>query len=593
MSRGAIAARIAVAAITALGCVLAAQTPAGAQTPASSTQTTAVSVGAQAAADGQVPQPIETSPATSPAGSRTISGVVVSEKNGQPLAGAEVSLSPAGSTASTGGSEEKIVVESNDEGWFSFENVADGRYRLRAARTGYITASYDEHPGGFSTAIVAGEGLTTTGLKMTLSPQAVIRGNISEDSGDPVYQGNVHLFRKDTHGTGKMVLARNANTDSEGNYEIGHLASGSYYLCVSATPWYASYLVGVNPASERPSVIDKAYATTCYPGVTDSSNAEPIEVGAGNRITANLTMHPVAAAHLRVEIPISEDTNRIAVPTLQQSLFGIQFTSPTGATVMRSEGNGGGKAVHTAVYSGIAPGEFTVIFQDGRGGGVRTASVNVEQGKTTISSSAITSAADVTGKIVMADGGALPEMGVAVTNMANERRKTVPLPAGSDGSFQFSALEQGDYALSILSSGVGVQILKVVVNGAESRSSHITVGSEPVTLTIVAARTVAAVSGVVEEGGKPAGGVFVVLVPTDTSMGSDALRPYQSDSDGSFTLPRVIAGEYTLVAIEEGWTLDWARPEALAGYLPLGKNISVRQDSGKIVLKEPIEAQPR
>ena len=94
MSRVAIAAHITAAAIAALGCALAAQTT---QT-SSSTQTTPAPAGAQAG------------PATSPAGSRTISGVVVSGKNSQPLAEAEVSLSPAGSTEkNAGGQEEKTV----------------------------------------------------------------------------------------------------------------------------------------------------------------------------------------------------------------------------------------------------------------------------------------------------------------------------------------------------------------------------------------------------------------------------------------------------------------------------------------------------
>ena len=533
-------------------------------------------------------------------GSRTISGVVVSAKNGQLLAGAEVSLAPADSSDHAGNADagsnsaKQTVITSDDEGRFSFEHIANGRYRLQAAHTGYITAAYDEHPGGVSTAIVAGEGLTTTGLKIALSPQAVIRGAITEDSGDPISDGTIHLFRKDIYGTGKMVSAGSTTTDSEGNFEFRHLSAGSYYLCVSAAPWYVRY-AAVSPNAGRPSVIDKAYPITCYPGVTDSSNAEPIEVSEGERFTANLILLPVPAVHLQVGIPGLEDSGPMImpIPTLQQSMFGITLEGPWGS--MMYSGSGGAKPMYTAHISGVPPGQYTLSLQDLNNGSERFMSVDLTQGgdeELKIASSAMISPVDVSGKIAMADGGALPaDLTLVATGSTGELPKMAQ--AESDGNFHLTALERGDYELAIRSSRAGVQIVKLTASGAAARGDRFSVGSEPVALTVLAARTVAAVSGVVEVSGKPAGGVFVLLVPAGTSLGSDALRPYQSDSDGSFTLPKVIAGKYTLIAVEEGWTLDWARPEALANYLRLGKKITVRLDFGEIHLQEPIEAQSK
>jgi len=36
------------------------------------------------------------------------------------------------------------------------------------------------------------------------------------------------------------------------------------------------------------------------------------------------------------------------------------------------------------------------------------------------------------------------------------------------------------------------------------------------------------------------------------------VRRDQSDSDGIFTLHSVVAGQYTVVAISDGWDLEWA-----------------------------------
>jgi hypothetical protein len=69
-------------------------------------------------------------------------------------------------------------------------------------------------------------------------------------------------------------------------------------------------------------------------------------------------------------------------------------------------------------------------------------------------------------------------------------------------------------------------------------------------------------------------------------------RRDQSDSDGSFSLRDVAPGQYTVVAIQDGWKLDWARPGALAGYLAHGVAVKVTDQSGKpIQLSQPVPAQ--
>jgi hypothetical protein len=50
---------------------------------------------------------------------------------------------------------------------------------------------------------------------------------------------------------------------------------------------------------------------------------------------------------------------------------------------------------------------------------------------------------------------------------------------------------------------------------------------------------------------------MVLLVPAAGDIGREA-RVDQSDSDGTFTLPRTRPGKYVLMAIEDGWDLEWA-----------------------------------
>jgi len=102
------------------------------------------------------------------------------------------------------------------------------------------------------------------------------------------------------------------------------------------------------------------------------------------------------------------------------------------------------------------------------------------------------------------------------------------------------------------------------------------------------------IEGFASRDGKAAHGVMIVLVPKDPAACIAQFRRDQSDSDGSFLLPGVIPGDYIAVAIEDGWTLDWKRPEVLGKYLPGGMAITVGLSSADpIRLAAPLKVQPR
>ena len=62
-------------------------------------------------------------------------------------------------------------------------------------------------------------------------------------------------------------------------------------------------------------------------------------------------------------------------------------------------------------------------------------------------------------------------------------------------------------------------------------------------------------------------GVMVLLIPESGVNLDDDSRMDQSDSDGSFRLDGIIPGKYRLLAIQDGWSLDWRDPRILKPYL--------------------------
>jgi len=87
---------------------------------------------------------------------------------------------------------------------------------------------------------------------------------------------------------------------------------------------------------------------------------------------------------------------------------------------------------------------------------------------------------------------------------------------------------------------------------------------------------------------------MVALVPKDAQSHLEMFRRDQSDFDGSFLLPSVIPGSYTVIAVEDAWGFAWLQPDVLARYLRKGQNLTIGPlMEGSVHLPEPVQVQPR
>jgi len=526
----------------------------------------------------------------------TIAGVVLNAKTGQPIDDAEVTLTRtqtlnqdrtlAGATVSDG------------EGRFVFSNVPTGKFALHASHRGYIGSDYDQHENG-STAIVTGESPETAAIDIAaltfrLAPQGVVYGSVTEDSGDPVPGAQVSLYRQDASG-GRVYRANMTNADDQGNYEIAGLAPGSYYLVVSGTPWYATQLQplpGAKTAAQPRSPLDVAYAVTYFPDATDSAFAAPIAIGAGDRVPVNLTLHPVPSLHVHLQLPRLGADRGFSAPQLRQDVFGTaNFIQPRMSFTGPDERDG----ATNVELSGIAPGQYELAVVGPNAESGRETTVNLASDRTLDLSAAIP-LADVTGRLVSASGGKLPDsMFLMLSAQEGENRVSARLE--SDGSFHMRSVHPGTYELIVSAGEYPMTVTQLAASGAAVTGRLIKIGGEPATLSATVAESTAIVHGFARRNGKPAPGVFLLLVPSSASAGREAWRTNQSDSDGSFDFPQLMPGQYTLLAIEDGWTLDlaldWAHPESLAKYMPGGLKVTVPAHAGDINLKEAVEVQNR
>ncbi|HEY0794335.1 MAG TPA: carboxypeptidase regulatory-like domain-containing protein [Acidisarcina sp.] len=542
-------------------------------------------VGSQAAAQAA-------SQISHPAGKYSISGVVVSATTGHPLDRSEVIITaavdgrPAGET------------KTGEDGKFSFTGLAAAKYALTGSRRGYITSSYDEH-WEFSTAIVTGEGLVSDGLTLRLPPQAVLYGTVTDDNGEPVAQATVSIYRQNARsGLGNIVSAGQFMTDDQGDYEVTRLGPGNYYMSVSGRPWYSTRLQpqrdarGNSIGTAASSSLDVAFPRTFYSNVTDSDSATPIPLKAGDRIPVNFSLHALPSLHMTIQLPrptqVQGPGGSMAMPQVEQELFGAR--EPVQVNFNFQSSPTSPNAVSSVEIDGITPGDYQVEMRAQDGSATHFGVVNAS-GDLSLDAAQATPLADVTGKVGMANGEKLPEVTFVALRTGDQPNGGARVE--KDGSFTLRGIAPGSYELMAFSETTALSVTRVAAMGAAVEGHVLKVGSQNINLAATLVTGAATVSGVAHRAGKPASGVMILLAPKDPEDYQDLIRRDQSDSDGTFSLPRVVSGEYTLVAIEDGWTLDWARRGVIEKYLRLGQKVTVPGNIKEMKLPVAIEVQAK
>jgi len=534
------------------------------------------------------------------AGLYRIAGTVVNAVSGEPVRRATVAVL---------GLEDGRTIQSaqsDNDGHFSLPNLPAAKFQLTASRRGFRTAFYDEHE-EFSSAIVTGEGQDTEHLTFRLTPASVLHGVVTGDGGDPVANASVLLFVKPHgHAPGERIAeADSTTTDDTGAYEFADLAAGEYLLAVKAEPWYALHRSVSRALSDvgASAALDVAYPVTFYDSTTEEASATAIVLAGGNREEANLSLHAVPALHLVVQAPRNQ-AGTVAQPELRQSIFGKQLTTET-ATPPGTSPRG------TTEFTGVAPGQYELTQGDPPRLANLDASVSQE-----VDPSLGAPLVAVSGTLRTAYGSVLPYDAMVTLNRLDVPYTQEPVRVlSSNGVINFPAPAPSRW--EVTAEGTGkmqgrpLAVLSTTAGSRTRQGNRFTVRDRPLALEVTVSEGETRVEGFVRLAGVPSdrsivagvgdqnkgiAGAMIVLVPHSRTAGAFAslLRRDQSDSDGSFSLRNVVPGAYTVVAIADGWTLDWARPEVIGRYVPGGIAVTVTADSGKIVqLSRPVPVQNR
>ena len=509
-----------------------------------------------------------------------IAGVIVSSTGGNPLAHARITI------INDKNPERRQSMVTSEDGRFDFK-VGAGKYALQGNKRGYIAAAYEQHE-QFSTAIVTGVGLDTENLVLRLAPAAVLSGKILDELGEPVRHATVSLYREDRRvGIGRILKTSADSTDDQGTYEFSSLDAGTYFISVTAKPWYANHPRSSEQGSAESSVdrsLDMAYPITYFGDSTEPDDATPMPIRGGDHLQADIHLNPVPALHLLFRV--AENGERgISVPMLQRPSF-------DGVDTVQTDGM---QQVSPGVFeiNGVAPGRYSVRTP-GSGDGNEANEINLTNDGQELNVPGAEAGANIKATVQLAGETKLPpHLGIALRN--SKMRVVAWQEVDAKSELEFQDVAPGKYEVLAFAQPKEYSVARISSTGSDIAGHILTVtagSSLAVSLSLVGGAV--NVEGFANRAGKAAPGAMVVLVPKDPESHRDLFRRDQSDQDGSFSLRSVVPGSYTIVAIENGWDLDWSRPGVIAHYAEHGKTVTVPGGTqGSMHLPDQVEVQPR
>jgi Carboxypeptidase regulatory-like domain len=537
--------------------------------------------------------------AIAPRGTGSIEGVVVVAGSSRPMANASVFLS--GPPSNLPDSPIRTVTDAN--GKFAFHDVPapfDRYYRINADVPEYDRAMQE-------TPYKAGEVLTN--VVVTVMTRGTIRGRIVGANGTPVPRVPVFVYQEWNNwtdppralkpfevaadGSGRLIgfdgLGTDANlgqataggggnigtfgvmrrptpveTDSQGNYVLKRIPPGRYLIGVEFPFGYAP-----NP---------NGFATTFYPGVTDSTKARAVviepevdvrnvdfKIQKADRFTVSGTLQLGGAKASGVSLhPVGE-------PNMAPTFWGS--VNPEGRFEIHNVLAG---SYELSVNDGAIPVRVPVRVQ-GNVTGITTQLPAMSTIEGTL-------------RIMLRPGDAkLPgEVRLAVSKAVGS-----PTRITEAGPFRMDAMAAGEHYLFLQLAGAGyvLDVHQGPHNVADDNIVRVGNGAAPLTL-LARPADYGTVTGQVHTNiGKTQ--LSEVLLAPDGPRRSNPFQHYsvRTKFDGTFKFDNVVPGSYKLFAWEWGRALGlnpYMKVEALVPFEKYGVPLEVRPNESASVSVSPI-----
>jgi hypothetical protein len=481
----------------------------------------------------------------------SVDGTVIDSQTQRPLAGATVILHLNSGFAG------RMAVTTRNDGTFSFRNVTPGQYVLEATRSGYIPELHGDRPEPRALPLqTLLPGQAMSGIRLVLTPGAVIAGRLTDERGEVVI-GAVVQALKTTYKNGlrERTPVQTVNSDDLGEYRFFMLKPGEYFVNVLPP----ALVVATRPG--QPATIP-----LFHPGTIDPNAATVINLRVGETLTGvDFTSIPLKNRQVTggVQGNGSDPTGVILSP--------VNGTATRNITIDPKDPR--------FEFNDIVPGSYMLVARtyDMRA----VVPLDVRN-------------ADVLGtRIILGPGFKIPVRArieghppgddPELENLYFIVRPEQPVP-GLEAEV-YSPFANGNFKIEVLKRDYRIDITRtedhyvksITLEGQDILNQGLRVtGSIDVPLEIVVDKRFGSVRGAAA-----ANDVTVVLVPDAARRGQRALFRSARTSSGAFLFEKVPPGDYKLFAWAEA-TIEnggpWLEPEYLARFEDRATPVRIEAD---------------
>jgi 5-hydroxyisourate hydrolase-like protein (transthyretin family) len=551
----------------------------------------------------------------------SIQGIVKAPNAPDGVADAQITLTGVGPGA--GGPQNSLTKTTDAGGRFSFADLPEGRYTIRAQREGYFPVAVNgvtppPLAGAIATAVITKDAPNPQ-VTVPLVPGGIISGYIRDTQGKPASGVPVTVLRA-AYQDGRRTLtavstSANINplgaehsTNDRGEYRIFWVPPGEYFVRTDV----ANNIVAFQqPKSSTVPLL------TYYPGTTDASRAVPVTVLPGQELPAidfPIESAPAFSISGKVSVLVS---GGLALPTGQNfravsSFFvvpqnatpGDRFPLTTNSKLVVGA-NAASQTDFEFELRGIAPGAYYVypLFLSGQPGNANSGggyyatriAVDVFDKDVTGVTGVIQRNPDLKFHVTM-QGNPPPnprqtQPQAAIRVQLRSQEALPPLVAGalstmqqaqSDGLITFPNLFPSKYKIVVPQVPGGYYIADIRQGSASLYNDALlsVTGEESAVVELTLKAGGGSVQGAVrDKEGKPAT-ASVVLVPSPPRRQNSLLykRAIANPDTGQFALNGVAPGEYRLFAWQKAPAGAEENEEFLAKYQNRGQTVTVMGD---------------
>jgi hypothetical protein len=479
-----------------------------------------------------------------PAGAQTasgsIQGQVVDGTTGAPVRLATVMLMGPLSqsmmaTPNSRGPSNRVEITADEQGRFTFNNVAAGNYAVNAQHDGYKPTLY----GATHTTrglVPVKDGEQVSGIAIQMPPCGVIAGKVTNENGEPVqnvemvalrYYYGAWLWRPPV--TPETPLK--TYTNDLGEFRISNLVAGPFIVRAAAPP-----------ETGRKKTAGLGYPSLFYPDALSPDAAEPITVASGEVSQANITLRAWPAFRISGVID-SNGSDQAVCFGLAPKRYNSALTQVIGRVVRHSKDG-------QFVIDDVPPGSYVLGAAICRGvpplGGILPLEVAGDlDGLSIPLSSGQRLSGVVKGEGVAASGVRLalhsPELLAGFVSRA---------VVGPDGGFVFEHVLPLHHIVDFAGLPSGAYVKSVKYGGREVPESGFEFdGDAPLEITLSSQGAALLSGSVLDKMGQPAPYATVMVLPSDGAPAESA-KDVMADEKGNFVFPALRPGTYKALAWE-------------------------------------------